>query len=225
MKLHGTEEFLHSQAYTMQMRVPVQEVDVPVRGDDQSWLEKCLQKINRGVNPLRFSTEVYQKSKYYYSTEYDPMRKEIFLEKEPFFTSAQRIQMVWDAVQRITVPKLKKKRSLLSLKLRSRKSDKNSVKEKNEITNASEIGKEGTQNLSLHTLIEQNVYCTVYPLHDSETKEDPDPFRNVDQRNWPARKWLFDVWGRFSQWKKYQPLDEIAAYFGVRTGLYFAWLG
>ena len=36
---------------------------------------------------------------------------------------------------------------------------------------------------------------------------------------------LYKEWGVFKKWFKYQPLDAIRKYFGVKIGLYFAWLG
>ena len=36
---------------------------------------------------------------------------------------------------------------------------------------------------------------------------------------------LIDEWGQFKKWYKFQPLDAIRKYFGVKIGIYFAWLG
>lgn len=32
-------------------------------------------------------------------------------------------------------------------------------------------------------------------------------------------------WASISKWYRYQPLDYVKEYFGVKIGLYFAWLG
>lgn len=205
----------------MRMRVPIQEVDVPTRADKVTFSENLLRKFNKGLNPFRLSPEIHQESKYYYSTEFDPMRKEMFLKKDPFFTTMQRLQMVWDTVQRLTVPKIKKKKkSKLSLRALGKHG-----MDPEKGTDEGEKEEERGEQLSLFSLREMNVYCAAYPLHDSETHEEPDPYADVDPRMWPSRKWLFKVWGNFREWKKYQPLDQIADYFGARTGLYFAWLG
>ena len=39
------------------------------------------------------------------------------------------------------------------------------------------------------------------------------------------RKLLYDEWASLSKFWKYQPLDAIRDYYGVKMGLYFAWLG
>lgn len=36
---------------------------------------------------------------------------------------------------------------------------------------------------------------------------------------------LYTKWAAVSKWYRYQPLDYIKDYFGVKIGLYFAWLG
>ena len=39
------------------------------------------------------------------------------------------------------------------------------------------------------------------------------------------RNLLYRKWATCSKWYRYQPLDYIKEYFGVKIGLYFAWLG
>lgn len=36
---------------------------------------------------------------------------------------------------------------------------------------------------------------------------------------------LSNEWASVRKWYRYQPLDYIKEYFGVKIGLYFAWLG
>lgn len=36
---------------------------------------------------------------------------------------------------------------------------------------------------------------------------------------------LYHEWAAVRKWYRYQPLDYIKEYFGVKIGLYFAWLG
>ncbi|GAB0099220.1 Anoctamin [Sergentomyia squamirostris] len=63
-------------------------------------------------------------------------------------------------------------------------------------------------------LIADEVYIAAYPLHDGEVNV-PGSMRHL----------LFTEWAAVSKWYRYQPLDYIKEYFGVKIGLYFAWLG
>ncbi|XP_039765909.1 anoctamin-5-like isoform X2 [Pararge aegeria] len=63
-------------------------------------------------------------------------------------------------------------------------------------------------------LIDNNAYSAAYPLHDGELKT-PGSMRHL----------LYTEWASVSKCLKYQPLDYVKDYFGVKIGLYFAWLG
>ncbi|XP_055925697.1 anoctamin-5-like isoform X1 [Argiope bruennichi] len=65
-------------------------------------------------------------------------------------------------------------------------------------------------------LLADGVYTAAYPLHEGDLNdESPGNPRWFLQKNWASYSCLF----------KTQPLDEIKHYFGVKIGLYFAWLG
>lgn len=66
----------------------------------------------------------------------------------------------------------------------------------------------------IERLITEAVYIAAYPLHDGEI--------NVSGS---MRNLLYTKWAAVSKWYRYQPLDYIKEYFGVKIGLYFAWLG
>ncbi|XP_068628386.1 anoctamin-1-like [Battus philenor] len=63
-------------------------------------------------------------------------------------------------------------------------------------------------------LISYNTYSAAYPLHDGDLKT-PGSMRHL----------LYTEWASVSKCLKYQPLDYVKDYFGVKIGLYFAWLG
>uniref|UniRef100_A0A1A9X1M3 Anoctamin n=1 Tax=Glossina brevipalpis TaxID=37001 RepID=A0A1A9X1M3_9MUSC len=66
----------------------------------------------------------------------------------------------------------------------------------------------------IERLVADNVYCAAYPLHDGEITE-----------KYTMRNTLYDHWASIRKWYRYQPLDYVKEYFGVKIGLYFAWLG
>jgi len=63
-------------------------------------------------------------------------------------------------------------------------------------------------------LISDGVYLAAYPLHDGSIHTEGS-----------KRKLLYDEWATLKQFWKFQPLDAIRDYYGVKMGLYFAWLG
>lgn len=63
-------------------------------------------------------------------------------------------------------------------------------------------------------LISNNTYSAAYPLHDGDLKT-PGSMRHL----------LRTEWANVSKCLTYQPLDYVKDYFGVKIGLYFAWLG
>ncbi|XP_005184747.1 anoctamin-1 isoform X2 [Musca domestica] len=66
----------------------------------------------------------------------------------------------------------------------------------------------------IERMVASNIYCAGYPLHDGEVTE-----KNT------MRHTLYTHWASVRKWYRYQPLDYIKEYFGVKIGLYFAWLG
>ncbi|XP_017969039.1 anoctamin-1 isoform X3 [Drosophila navojoa] len=66
----------------------------------------------------------------------------------------------------------------------------------------------------IERLVAEGVYCAAYPLHDGEITE-----------KGTMRELLYTHWASVKKWYRYQPLDDIKEYFGVKIGLYFAWLG
>ncbi|XP_036366055.1 anoctamin-4 isoform X3 [Octopus sinensis] len=65
-------------------------------------------------------------------------------------------------------------------------------------------------------MISDGYYVSAFPLHEGHWKKETKP--NI-------RKDLYDNWGHWSQFLKFQPLHYIKEYFGEKVGIYFAWLG
>ncbi|ODN06507.1 Anoctamin-1 [Orchesella cincta] len=66
----------------------------------------------------------------------------------------------------------------------------------------------------IERLLTAGVYFAAYPLHDGDLKT-PGSQRYL----------LYNEWAALGKGLKYQPLDAVKEYFGVKIGLYFAWLG
>ncbi|EFA04121.2 anoctamin-5 isoform X2 [Tribolium castaneum] len=66
----------------------------------------------------------------------------------------------------------------------------------------------------IERLLNDSVYSAAYPLHDGDLRE-PGSLRYL----------LYNEWTALSKWYRYQPLDYVKEYFGVKIALYFAWLG
>ncbi|KAG7214025.1 hypothetical protein KM043_001395 [Ampulex compressa] len=66
----------------------------------------------------------------------------------------------------------------------------------------------------IERLISEKAYVAAYPLHDGNLHS-PDSMRYL----------LYTEWASLRKCLQYQPLDYIKEYFGVKIGLYFAWLG
>uniref|UniRef100_A0A131YHW3 Anoctamin n=1 Tax=Rhipicephalus appendiculatus TaxID=34631 RepID=A0A131YHW3_RHIAP len=75
------------------------------------------------------------------------------------------------------------------------------------------------RHFGIGRLLADGVYLAAYPLHeggsDRTSSEDPEAPRTKLRRKWASLLAIF----------RYQPLDDVRRYFGVKIGLYFAWLG
>uniref|UniRef100_A0A224YTM8 Anoctamin n=1 Tax=Rhipicephalus zambeziensis TaxID=60191 RepID=A0A224YTM8_9ACAR len=75
------------------------------------------------------------------------------------------------------------------------------------------------RHFGIGRLLADGVYLAAYPLHeggsDRTCSEDSEAPRTKLRRKWASLLAIF----------RYQPLDDVRRYFGVKIGLYFAWLG
>ncbi|XP_037523967.1 anoctamin-2 isoform X2 [Rhipicephalus sanguineus] len=75
------------------------------------------------------------------------------------------------------------------------------------------------RHFGIGRLLADGVYLAAYPLHeggsDRTCSEDSEAPRTQLRRKWASLLAIF----------RYQPLDDVRRYFGVKIGLYFAWLG
>ena len=78
------------------------------------------------------------------------------------------------------------------------------------------------EKVGIQRLIAKHVYKSAYPLHDGDYD-----YHNVEENStrMNERRLLYLEWASLRNWYKKQPLWLIKNYFGVKIGLYFAWLG
>lgn len=69
-------------------------------------------------------------------------------------------------------------------------------------------------SVGIDKLLADGVYQHAYPLHDGH---------QLDQGS--QRALLLNEWAKMKNWMKYQPIDSIKAYFGIKHALYFSFLG
>lgn len=80
--------------------------------------------------------------------------------------------------------------------------------------------------VGIKKLLSNGTFAAAFPLHDGPYEIDEDNKDPYDiGREVNDRKTLFEVWGQLNRAFKFQPYDLIRKYFGVKVGLYYAWLG
>lgn len=102
------------------------------------------------------------------------------------------------------------------------------------------LGADDDYAFGVDRLISEEAYMAAYPLHDVRFLKKC--IKNVCNKTnhhllfsiivqgevkipGSIRHLLYKEWAAVSKWYRYQPLDYIKEYFGVKIGLYFAWLG
>ena len=90
------------------------------------------------------------------------------------------------------------------------------------ILNRTRYEDKSPEKVGIQRLVNKNVYKSAYPLHDGDY-DYHDSEENSIKMN--ERRLLYLEWATIKNWYKKQPLWLIKNYFGVKIGLYFAWLG
>ncbi|XP_055352168.1 anoctamin-4-like [Paramacrobiotus metropolitanus] len=75
----------------------------------------------------------------------------------------------------------------------------------------------GKHHMGIQKLLGDGTFQAAYPLHDG-------PYEEKYKRPSNLRAILYNQWGRFARFVKFQPVTYIKNYFGERVGYYFAWM-
>ncbi|XP_046403145.1 anoctamin-5-like isoform X2 [Ischnura elegans] len=149
-----------------------------------------------------------------FKTEFRVNLEQIFdipADRESFFTSAERAQVVWYILRRSTFGEKDSEPTQSPWAQRS-------------IRMLSEAFVTYRQQVGIFSLLANGTYHDAYPLHDGDYK--PEPAGGLSSDLPPGMRCrLKREWARPGAWRKAQPLDEIREYFGDEVALYFAWLG
>ncbi|XP_033101600.1 anoctamin-4-like isoform X5 [Anneissia japonica] len=177
VKIHAPWKVLCRMAAEIKLKKPIQENDLPPPRD----LLDCI------PHPFNYDADLITEETNYFTAAFDPNRLEEFIieDRETFFTTAERIRMVYEILER------------------------------------TRYDPDNKNKFGVDHLVGNGSYAAAYPLHDGDYKSKHSILSGAEN----DRHLLHETWGRFGMWYKFQPLDQVRAYFGEKIALYFAWLG
>ena len=202
VKIHAPLEVLYQKAEDMNIQMPLKEnYDSPstlMKSSFHKTMTEHLYEKYEHLDPFSVSDPTVRVFSKQTRTTFSKANFAAFQTKngEHFFENAERSRMVHRILQ------------LTSYTEDELETD--AELEDQEEDNSGEVG-HGIEQLCL-----DRVYKAYFPLHDG-----------LPSRDQPSndRQSLRSDWASFSRMFKYQPLDAIRSYCGVRVSFYFAWLG
>lgn len=198
MKVHAPlDPVLYQKAEDMNIQMPIKNNSWSAQNQEKGFFKNLYEKYeHRDPFVVNEPTVLRQDSKP--TTTFSKANVDAFESKNGrhFFENAERTRMV---------------RRILQLTSFRYKESEEEVEEHDDDTSL----KEGH---GIEQLCHMGIYESYYPIHDGLLISDDGLVDN-------DRKRLQNDWASFSKMFKYQPLDAIRDYFGVRVSFYFAWLG
>uniref|UniRef100_A0A914XQP7 Anoctamin n=1 Tax=Plectus sambesii TaxID=2011161 RepID=A0A914XQP7_9BILA len=208
VKVHAPWETLARMAEINRVKMPIQQSDMEDSNMSRlsNFCYKTVKFLFCGRHPLDLEPSFNIPAQPpYFTLEFQRARFRHYLIQDPntFFSQTQRINIVWDVIERTTI----------------------SGGEIETMNGERLHGHRVDDAVSMSFLLRKGVYCAVYPLHDGEPQTSSSEATRGPKKPWPLRPWLYETWARPGRWYKRQPIDQIRAYFGEKVAIYFSWLG
>ncbi|XP_068227061.1 anoctamin-1 isoform X2 [Palaemon carinicauda] len=201
VKVHAPMEVCTRYAEILKLRMPMRECDGPLKKSFLGRVGELFQELFPGLPPLEFSPPaIFNEmtdcvSRMFNFVKLDPG---VFPPKNRHFTAVylRDKEYLFDI-----------KDSLFTAAIRARIVD--------FILRRKKFKNEGDDfAFGIEKLLSEGTYDAAYPIHEGDLHVDGN-----------ERALLYKEWAALANFYKYQPLDYVKEYFGVKIGLYFAWLG
>ncbi|XP_063887505.1 anoctamin-1-like isoform X1 [Scylla paramamosain] len=235
VKIHAPFEVCRRYAEILKLRMPMRECDEELR---LSFIERAGAIFNElfpGLPALEFTPPaVFQEmtdcvSRVFNFVRLDPS---VFPPRNRNFTAvyARDKDYLFDVTPAFFRPSVRARIIDFILRRKRFGGREEEEKEEEDAKAGGRGGEEGraihgteaeTFNFGIEKLLAEGAYLAAYPLHDGDLHTNT----TTTTASTNQRALLRENWASLKKFYKYQPLDHIKDYFGVKIGLYFAWLG
>ncbi|XP_069195050.1 anoctamin-1 isoform X3 [Procambarus clarkii] len=221
VKLHAPFEVCTRYAEILKLRMPMKECDAELRKSFVRRAGELIQELFPGLPALEFTPPaVFQDmtdcvSRIFNFVKWD---REIFPPKNRHFTAvyARDKDYLWSERPPKVVlkpclaahPRFSITEEFFTASIRSRIVDFILRRKKFKDSDDDDFA------FGIEKLLNESTYAAAYPIHEGDLHEGDN-----------ERSLLYNHWAAVRNFYKYQPLDYVKDYFGVKIGLYFAWLG